>query len=262
MNFIATLAEQFDGPQVRALVLMGSHARGTAGPYSDVDLVRIMAGTEPPAVADGSYLRDGRLLVASSVTPAQAERWFTEPEVAVEVIAGLRAARALRDDGSFAAIQARANAFRWNETMQEKANGWAGDRLVGWTEEVHKGLEGLRRSDTGRLLNARFGLSWGLSRVMAVQRGVLLSGDNAFYTELGEAMAGHPEWLRLRRIAFGIEDKARSTPTLNMQVTAGLRLYALTATLLDEVLQPERAALIRETVALIEENLAECTEIH
>jgi len=43
MAFIATLAGQFDGPQVRALVLMGSHARGTAGPYSDVDLVRIMA---------------------------------------------------------------------------------------------------------------------------------------------------------------------------------------------------------------------------
>ena len=262
MDFTASLAEQFDGPQVRALVLMGSHARGAAGPYSDVDLVRIMAGTEPPAVADGSYLHDGRLLVAGSVTPAQVEKWFTEPEVAVEVIAGLRAARALRDDGSFAAIQARAHAFRWDEALHEKANGWAGERLVGWVEEVHKGLEGLRRGDTGRLLNARFGLSWGLSRVMAVQQGVLLSGDNALYAELGAAMAGHPQWLRLRRIAFGIEDDVGRPPTLAMQVTAGLQLYALTATLLDGVLQPEKAALIRETVALIEDNLAEGTEIH
>lgn len=257
MDFIATLAEQFDGPQVRALVLMGSHARGTAGPYSDVDLVRIMAGTEPPAVADGTYLRDGRLVVASSVTPAQVEKWFTEPEIAVEVIAGLRAARILRDDGTFAGIQARATAFRWDEALQEKANAWAGERLVGWIEEVHKGLEGLRRGDTGRLLNARFGLSWGLSRVMAVQRGVLLSGDNAFYDELGAAMAGHPEWLHLRRIAFGIEDETGKAPTLRMQVKAGLQLYALTAKLLDDVLQPESATLIRATVALLEDNLAE-----
>jgi len=257
MDFIASLAEQFDGPQVRALVLMGSHARGTAGPYSDVDLVRIMAGTELPAVADGSYLRDGRLVVASSVTPAQVEKWFTEPEVAVEVIAGLRAALALRDDGTFAGIQARATAFRWDEAMQEKANAWTSERLVGWVEEVHKGLEGLRRGDTGRLLNARFGLSWGLSRVMAVQRGVLLSGDNALYAELGTAMVAHPHWLRLRRIAFGIEDEGGRTPTLRMQVRAGLQLYALTARLLDEVLRPESAALIRATVALLEDHLAE-----
>jgi hypothetical protein len=250
-----TLVERFSGPQVRALVLMGSHARGTAGPYSDVDLVRIMAGVEPPLTADGSYSQDGRLLVASSVTPAQVEKWFSRPEVAVEVIAGLRVARALQDDGTFATIQARAADFHWDAAMQDKANRWASERMVGWIEEVNKGLEGLRRADTGRLLNARFGLSWGVTRVAAVQRGVLLSGDNALYAEVGQAMRDYPEWLHLRRLAFGIEDEEGVAPVLAEQVRAGLRLYALTAGMLDRVLHRESAPLVRGAVALIQASL-------
>lgn len=255
-DLITAVTRRFDGPRVRALVLMGSHAQGTAGPYSDVDVVRLLADESTPPEVDGSYLLENRLVVVSSVTPEQVDRWFSEPDVAVEVIAGVRQAQALRDDGTFTAIQSRANAFRWDEAMQSKANKWAGDRLVGWIEEVHKGLEGLRRDETGRLLNARFGLSWGLSRVVAVQRGVLLSGDNALYEKVGTAMADQPEWLRLRRLAFGIEDESGHAPTLREQVTVGLRLYVHTAILLNDVLQPERATLIRETVNLINRTLS------
>jgi hypothetical protein len=63
--------------------------------------------------------------------------------------------------------------------MQARANQQASAMLVGWFEEVHKGLAGLQQNDIGRLLNARHGLSWGLGRVMKVQRGILMSGDNA-----------------------------------------------------------------------------------
>ncbi len=40
------LVERFDAPGVRAIVLMGSYARGEAGPYSDIDVVRLTDGTE------------------------------------------------------------------------------------------------------------------------------------------------------------------------------------------------------------------------
>jgi hypothetical protein len=79
--------------------------------------------------------------------------------------------------------------------MQERANHRASAMLVGWIEEVHKGLAGFQRNDIGRLLNARHGLSWGLGRVMKVQRGVLISGDNAFYDELSRAMGKQPKWV-------------------------------------------------------------------
>ena len=57
-----------------AIVLMGSYARGEAGPFSDVDVVRFSDRSELPGA--GSYLMDGYLVVLSDVTPKQVERWF------------------------------------------------------------------------------------------------------------------------------------------------------------------------------------------
>jgi hypothetical protein len=124
------LIQRFDVPGVHALVLMGSYARGEAGPYSDIDVVRFTDGTDLPGA--GSSLMDGHLVVVSDVAPGQVERWFSEPEVAADTIMGVRSAQALLDrDGSFAGIQTRAKAFAWDQAMQERANHWASAMLVG-----------------------------------------------------------------------------------------------------------------------------------
>lgn len=250
------LLQRLDVPGVRAIVLMGSYARDEAGPYSDIDLVRFIDDTQQPSGA-GSYLYDGRLVVVSDVTPEQVEKWFHDPDGAVQVIRGARNARVLLDrKGYFAAIQARVEAFRWDEAMQTRANHWASEILVGLIEEVHKGLEGLRRQDVGRMLNARFGCSWVLGRVMRVQRGVLLSGDNDFYQALTREMSWQPEWVRLFRTAYGIEDEQGNAPFLAEQVKAGLQLYVLTAELLGSILRPEDAPLVQQTAELVRTTLA------
>ena len=245
------LADRFYKPGTRALVLTGSFARGEAGPHSDVDLLRLVeAGAD--TTDDGSYLVDGWLTVLSSASPEAVTRWFSEPFEASNLIAGLRRARALRDPaGVFAGVQARTHAFVWDEAMQVRADRWAGERMVSWIEEVHKGLNGLERHDVGRLLNARFGLSWGLSRVMQVQRGVLTTGDNGFYDEVAQVMGLESPWVQLRREAFGVESDGGEVLTLRVQVEAGLRLYALTAELLAGVLEPPHQPLVKETVARI-----------
>lgn len=255
-DILPLLLARFDGAGVAALVLMGSHARGDAGPYSDVDLVRFLVPEAAPPGGVGSHLVDGLLVVVGNVLPAQVEAWFTAPEQASATIAGLHSAHALLDrGGSFAAIQARARGFVWDEAMQRRANEWASEQMVGWIEEVHKGLEGLRRDDPGRLLNARFGCSWGLSHIVQVQRGVLLAGDNGFFEQVEAAMADEPEWLRLRRCAFGMADGAGNSLALREQVMAGLRLYVLTARLLEKALTPTAAPLVAQTVARIAEAL-------
>ena len=104
MDFIA-LAQQFDAPTVKAIVLMGSYARGEAGPYSDVDLVRFVEEADADLAGVGSHLLAGVLVVVSNVTPSQVERWFSEPKDATDSIVGLRVAQALIDrDNTFAAI--------------------------------------------------------------------------------------------------------------------------------------------------------------
>jgi hypothetical protein len=253
-----TLVKMFDGTGVNAIVLMGSRAHGTAGVFSDIDLVRFIdqQAADRPAAGDGSYLVNDSLVTLGSVTALQIEEWFSHPEVAVTVMAGLRTARPLLDRAdTFEAVRRRAQAFVWDAAMQQKANRWAGQQMVGLIEEVHKGLEGLRRNDIGRLLNARFGCSWLLSRVLGVQKGVLLSGDNGFYEEVGEAVGKDSQWTQLRRTAFGIEAPTGKAPCLREQVTAGLRLYVATACLLSPVIEPAHADSIEQTVALIEAEL-------
>jgi hypothetical protein len=141
--------------------------------------------------------------------------------------------------------------------MQERADRWASEQMVGWAEEAHKGLEGLRRDDIGRLLNGRHGLSWGLTRIVQVQRGVLESSDNAFYDQIAQELGPASEWVRLRALAFGIGVGEGPAPSLPDQVRAGLRLYAATAALLEALLLPEHRPLVADTVQLIHAALAE-----
>jgi hypothetical protein len=250
------LAHRFDAPAVRAIVLVGSFARGDMNELSDVDLLRFCDGGIE-ADGDGSHLVEGRLVTVSSISPQAVEDSFTLPERASGSIAGLRTARALIDRGGhFAAIQARARAFVWDAEMQKRADVWAGEQMVGWIEEVHKGLEGARSGGIGRMLNARFGLSWGLSRVIQVQRGVLVESDNTFFEQIEAAVGPHGAWARLRRAAFAIEPGGgRAPPTLREQVTAGLRLYVETARLLEDALTEEARPLVEATVARIQLNL-------
>lgn len=255
-EFYEVCAQRFDAPTVKAIALMGSRARGDAGPFSDIDLVRFLECATHGHPAPDTHLIDKALVVVSDVSPATVEEWFSRPETAVQVIAGLRSARGLIDrDRTFTSIQARAQAFIWDSVMQAKADAWASEQMVGWIEEVHKGLEGLRRDDIGRLLNAQFGCSWGLTQVMCVHRGVLLSGDNALYTEVRDAVGANSQWAHMCSLAFGVSSGSHGAPTLQEQVKAGLRLYVLTAEALWDALRPCDRLLISATVDLVNESL-------
>jgi hypothetical protein len=252
---MATLMERFAPAEATGVLLAGSRARGSAGPFSDVDWLRFVRD-EARLPDDGSYLVDGRLVVVSTLTPAFVETIFHEPNVACDYIMGLRAAQILLDrEGDLARLQRRARDFVWDSAMQSRANAWAAEQMVGIIEEAHKGLEGLRRNDIGRMLNARFGLSWILSNIVKVQRGVLLASDNGIWDEVNRAVGETMAWVRYRRMAFGIEDAAGRPPLLRDQIIAGLRLYVLTAAYLDRSLSSPEGELVRATVVRIEQEL-------
>ena len=258
-----------------AFALLGSYARGDAGPFSDVDVVRFVSDDKHEAeprsfligVEEGKRAGECRaparsfhhqwLVVRSTITPNQVESWFSDPGQAVGVIDGLRRGRALWDpDDVFASIQQRARRFEWTQTLQEKADLLAGKELVGWIEEAHKGLEGLRRNDTGRLLNARFGLSWGLSWVMRVHGGVLTTSDNTFYDDVINSVGPESRWAWLLRRAFGAANESDGALfSLREEVLAGLWLYCETFELLKEALPRKDYPLISATVRLIQAEL-------
>jgi hypothetical protein len=254
--------KEWDSPRPQAIALLGSFARGDAGPFSDVDLLFLMPADAAQPTRT-SFLVADRLVNVNAVRPEQIDGWFTEPEQAVNGVAALRDAIPLHDpDGQFAAVQGCAHAFRWTAEMQSQADRFASRELVGLIEESHKGLEGLRRDDVGRLLNARFGLSWLLARVMRVQRGILGNSDNSFYADVRANLGGESRWSRLLATAFGISPADSPSPSLHEEVVAGLHLYCETARLLAPILQAEDRPLIDATVRRIETELLATKTIH
>ncbi len=246
---------QWPPPLPQAVALLGSYARGDAGPFSDVDFLFLLPA-DAPKPDRTSFLIDDRLVTVGAVEPAQIDGWFTEPEQAVNVIAALRDAIPLQDeDGLFAQVQSRARCFVWTAEMQAKADGYASRQMVGWIEEAHKGLEGLRRNEVGRLLNARLGLSWGLAGLMRVQRGILGNSDNSFYDDVRQSLGEDSRWSQLLSTAFGVALSDNTQPSLHEEIIAGLWLYCETATLLADALQPEDRQLIAATVVRISRSL-------
>lgn len=243
------LVSRFGGPGVPVAVL-GSFARGDAGPFSDIDVVRFSDDAALRSM-DGSYLVGGRLAVVATASREDVASWFDRPELIVNYVGGLRYAHALADeDGIIAGLRETALAFRWTPELSRRADAWVGAQMVGWIEEVFKGLEGLRRDDVGRLLNARFGLSWGLSRVMVVHRRLLLEGDNAMHAALTAALGETSSWVALRDRVFGVAD-SQDGRTLRGQVRAGLRLYRETAALVADGLSAGESGLVEATLAAI-----------
>ena len=246
---LQSLAERFWNHETAAIAVAGSFARGDEGIFSDIDLARFLK-TDTQGQDAGTHLIDDRFVVVSDVGPRKVEQCFTDPLDATEYVAGLRTARPLRDpDGYLEAIQKRAREFVWDEAIERKAHAWASAEMVGWIEEVQKGLEGLTRGDEGRMLNARHGLTWGLARVMRVQRGILISSDNGFFPEVIAEIGADSEWARLFRTAFGIG----GVTELREQVKSGLRLYVLTARMISATLSREDRPLIDEAARRIVE---------
>ena len=269
--------EDWKTAETVAFALLGSFARGDAGPHSDVDIVRF--------VNDDKHIEDARsfligdsedsgaldddirppncarswLVVRSTVTPGQVESWFTEPGQALNIIVGLRDGRALWDpNGVFSEIQQRAQDFEWTKAHQDKADRLAGKELVGWIEEAHKGLEGLRRNDVGRLLNARFGLSWGLAWVMRLHLAVFTISDNTFFDDVISAVGSERRWAELFRQAFGTASRGgEDLCSLRDEVESGLLLYCETFELLKEALPRDDFPLIEATAQRIRTEL-EC----
>ncbi len=265
MSDWAALIRRFDHPHAKAFVLMGSHARGNPNPYSDIDLVRYTTTKEPSLPDAGSHLVDGHLVVVSDCSPEEVEKSFVQPELAVDRIPGLRSARALRDnDGLFASLQARANAFVWDGAMQARADAFASQAMVGWVEEVHKALAGFLNGETGRLLDGQFGLSWGLNRLVSTQRGVPLTPLPAgvawsrdWFEHVEQVIGAGTEWAHLRRRTFGVgvRGPAGSVAPLRERVIAGLWLYVATSELLADVWRSPEIELINHTVRLIRDTL-------
>jgi len=246
--FLSRLLVEFTDAATTGVLLTGSHARGDATEFSDIDLVRFVP-TLPTAEADRYTLawREGWPVSLSYATVAGKRDELARPETAIWAAPGLRQARLLLDrDGALAALLDEARAFRW-EPLQAAADAYASYELMGLAEEAHKVLAGLAGGDVALALYGTTGLVFGLARAAAVQRGVLIRTENVFFRQVQEAVGVTSAWATAFRGAAGLE----AAPAL-ARAAAGLRLYQETAALFTPILRAEHRPVIQATLARIE----------
>jgi len=251
-EFLHTIVAEIDSDEVTAVTLAGSHARGTATPYSDVDFARFVR--TPPQVKPKRYFyREGRLISVITWPLDFIQEAITQPEHAIWRVPALRDARLLLDkEGVFAAFQQRLADFRW-ETLQEQANAWASNVLMLFGEFAHKMLGALLNHDETTMAYATQDLLWSLPEVVAVQRGVLIEGSNRYYTLVQEAAGKDSAWTHFHRLALCLEPLPAELSPAEARGLAALRLYQETARLLRGVLLPADREVIEQTLRVIEE---------
>lgn len=246
------LVAEFAAEGIVALALAGSYARGDATRWSDVDVIRY--GADLPATSEERYtlaIREGRLVSLSTTTIPTKQAEMTKPEAAIFVVPGLRQARILHDPtGALAALHQQARDFTW-EPLRTAASAHASETVMGDAEEAHKLLGALGRHDESAALYATHGLVLGLTRAVAVGRGVLIESENSYYRQVQEAAGVDSSWTRYHRIAAGfVAPSSRLAPATAVGIAA-LHLYRETAHLLLPLLLPRHLPVIEATLEQI-----------
>lgn len=233
----------FDGRWVQAIGLTGSYARGTATPYSDIDLhVYVPEQGAPPHQHYQLHRFEGHLVSITITTFESKYADLGQPQSAVDVVCGLQQTRILYDTapGLLANLRQAALDFDWT-SLQPAADVFASHQLAGCAEEAHKLLSGLLKNDEALLLYATYGLVLGLVNVVAVQKGVLVESENVLFQAVQDA--ADPEWSQYFRIAAGWD-----VNPVRMRALAGLGLYAATARMLRGIIAPEHETVINWTL--------------
>jgi hypothetical protein len=233
------VAEELERSGAQAVVLSGSHARGTAGPESDIDLHAIGPG---PAY---TLLRRAGYLVSVSWHTLEAQRAaLDDPALVGFLVPAWRRARLLHDPhGVAAALQADASAWDWTRISAALRAGWAAEELTGYAEEVHK-LVSNRAEGRWRVAGVqRAVLALRLAPLLAPFLRLLYESED----EVWDAVAAHlgPDWARAQAAAL-----FEGGETLEAASDAALELFGMTARLLAQHFDARQRAVVAHACAL------------
>ncbi len=214
------MAEDLAGAE--AAVLVGSHARGDAGPDSDVDVLAV----GPRTFSFRLERRGGLLVSISSRLPEAYRREMADPGSVGTAVPGWREAVVLHDpEGKAGALIEEAKAWTW-ESLERRCDGWVAEEITSLAEEVHKLAAALRAGHRTTAAVQRSILAVRLAPIMAVHHRILYGSENRLWDLVADAMG--EEWRQAQSAAFGLRFGLRGEP-FEETCRAALRLYSLAA---------------------------------
>jgi len=245
---IKTLVARLIQPGVIGLAINGSFSRDDHNQYSDVDM-NIFIDTLP----EDTYslqIFNGRLISLKYIRPSDEFDSLKKPERAIWAVPGLQQMQILADEsGQIAKLKQAAHDFKWAE-LQDQANEYAVDSLMGCAEEVHKTISGLLQENESKVLYAAWGLFKGLSFAAAVQAGLMIESENKIFSMMQEHFSSNSAWVQAFRRSFGMDVEA-GVPAYRARGRAALELYEQTYLLFGDIINDKHREVIENTLQLI-----------
>jgi hypothetical protein len=250
-SFLPSLIAELKAPYVIGITMSGSFTRGQPTQYSDVDLQLYVQEKPHEFVGPLALQWQGHLVNIHYGDLEEERAKLTRPWDAIWAVPGLRQAVILYDpNGSLADLKEAADKFEWS-ALQASANRYASEELMTYAEEVYKILSGLSHFHESKVLYASIGMFFGMAKVVAVQRGVMIETENRYFELIQESVGAESEWTHLFRLTLGAETGPEKTTPYRTRGIAALGLYRLTAGMMEPIILPEHREVIASTLNLI-----------
>lgn len=250
-SFVQSVIKKIDSPEIVGVGIVGSYARGQESKFSDVDF-DIFVSELPGNEFERYTLRywDDKLISLKYTLLKEERAALKDPTRAIWAVPGLMGMKIVLDkDGSLAKLQKAAQEFDFS-TLQTAANEYAAEQVMHCAEEVHKVLNGLARGHESTVLYAVWGLIKHLPGAVMVQRGLMITSENRFFDLIQESVGHDSKWTRAFRTAWGLDPQASQ---FQSRGAAALRLYRLTARMLDDLIPDKHREVVNRTLQLIKE---------
>ena len=185
-----------------AVVLVGSVAVTSAGPWSDIDLVALTPESGEPALPS-QLVRSGRVVNVDVVTAEGVRAAFAKIPDALAVVPGWQQADILADPHGLAhALAAEAADWAFDGRADDVGH-WAAATVTGLAEELQKTRN--VASPAARVVNAALVL-FQLSGPMVALAGRLYRSENDLWDLAAEVMG--PDWRQARDLVLGLNGPA------------------------------------------------------
>ena len=222
----------------KAVVIVGSHARGEAGPESDLDLLAVGDESYPPRLD----VREGTLVSVSMQPLAEHRGAFEEPDLVCEVVPGWRDALVMHDpEGLAASLVGQARGWTWGP-LERRCDGWVAEEVTARAETVHKLVGALGGGWPPTSSVKRTLLATRLARVLGVHCRILYGSEDRLWHLLPEAMG--EEWGQAQSAALGRDG------SLAASCAAALRMYELAAVEVTHLLDDRQERVVRQARAV------------